>query len=117
MITPLKRRNSRQWTNNAGNPASVANGTGAYDSHIYYSFGDVSSVLVLCLTAPLMKSPQVCGSQGCVEATLSSHITFACSGGGGRVRADAAESSEFAHPENCSRDPRTSCTCLVPRSH
>lgn len=36
------RMDDRQWENNAGNPAYVANGGNAYDSHLYYSFGAVS---------------------------------------------------------------------------
>lgn len=34
---------NRQWENNAGNPAYVSNGGNAYDSHLYYSFGAVST--------------------------------------------------------------------------
>lgn len=34
-----------QWQNNAGNPAYIANGGNAYDSHLYYSFGAVSHTL------------------------------------------------------------------------
>ncbi|KZV81656.1 glycoside hydrolase [Exidia glandulosa HHB12029] len=62
---------SWQWQNNAGNPAYTENGGNAYDSHLYYSFG-----------AP-------CGPNGCVSATLASHVSFACSGGGGRIKSDA----------------------------
>ncbi|KZV79249.1 glycoside hydrolase [Exidia glandulosa HHB12029] len=64
---------SWQWGNpqNAANPAFAENGGNAYDSHLYYSFG-----------AP-------CGPNGCVSGTLSSHINFACTGGGGRIQADS----------------------------
>lgn len=62
---------SWQWQNNAGNPAYVSNGGNAYDSHVYYSFG-----------AP-------CGNNGCVEENLSSHVSFACQGAGGRIGNDA----------------------------
>lgn len=36
---------SWQWENNAGNPAYAENGGNAYDSHIYFSFGAVSTDL------------------------------------------------------------------------
>ncbi|EJD36695.1 glycoside hydrolase [Auricularia subglabra TFB-10046 SS5] len=61
---------SWQWQNPAGNPAFIQNGGNAYDSHIYYSFG-----------AP-------CGNWGCVSNQLSSHVAFACQGGGGRIAND-----------------------------
>ena len=62
--------NSWQWQNHQVNPANVANGPVAFDTHLYYSFG-----------AP-------CGPQGCVTADKNSHVNFACSGGGGRIGDD-----------------------------